>query len=132
MLTFFYLLFLRSDINKDTAIVIFFVDIVLLVGLCFSVGYFCSIATSLLFTAALLLVCLPAPFYFDHRKKIRLELLPPKGSSNKAYLDFQIAFDKRAPWRIYGDMFFDLFCPKSFVFFAIVTAIGKIVVYFVR
>lgn len=131
MLTLFYLWNSKSATDKDTGIVIFFLDIILLTALSFSVGYFCSNTACAVFAALLLAACLPAPFYFKYREKLRLSMLPPKGSPNKAYLEFQIAFDRAAPWRMYGDMFFDLFSPKSFVFFAILIAAGKLVAHFV-
>ena len=127
-----YLFLSRTGPDKDMGIIIFFCDVVLLIALSFAVGYFCSIGMCALFAIVLLAACLPAPFYFEYREKLRLSLLPPKGSPNKAYLDFQIAFDRATPWTMYGDVFFDLFSLKSFAFFAAVIAIGKTVAYFVR
>ena len=43
MLTLLYLLLSRTETDKETAIVVFFIDIILLAALCFAVGYFCSI-----------------------------------------------------------------------------------------
>ena len=127
-----HLLLSRTGPDKDNGVIILIFDIGLLTALSFAVGYFCSIGMCVYFAIALLVTCLPAPFYYQYREKLRLSMLPPKGSPNKAYLDFQIAFDRATPWRMYGDVFFDLFSPKTYIFFAAVIAIGKTVAYFVR
>ena len=131
MLTLFYLWLSKNATDKDTGIVFFLIDIILFAALCFMIGYFRSVDICVFFTIILLAACLLSPYYHRYREKLRLNLLPPKGSLNKAYLDFQIAFDKRAPWRTFGDAFFELFNPITFVFFAIVITIGKLVAHFV-